>query len=313
MSRQSKFFAFGELLCRLDTPGHRRLLQSQQLEMTFTGGEANVGVSLSLWGQEASIISAVPANEFGDACVNFLKQYGVDTTHVLRGQHRLGIFFVEAGAGQRSTNVIYDRLDTSFRNMNCDDLNWQDVLHEDAWIHFTGTALVSPTTRRLLLEGLQYGKQVGATISFDVSYRSQLWSIAAAMSAYEEVIQYVDVLFGSQRDAQTFFGINQTGQAAISELRDKHGFQAVAFSERLIDDQGVNYFSGQLCTSDEIFCSQASPTSSIDRIGTGDAFAAGIIHHLMQGAASQDGIEFATAAAVLKHTVPGDFALLEHR
>lgn len=312
MVNSSDFIAFGELLCRLDTTGFRRLVQSQQLEMSFTGGEANVAVALSQWGNKTSLISAVPANEIGNSCLNHFRQYGVDTKLVTRSQHRLGLFFVEQGAGQRGTNVIYDRNDTCFRNMTVDDLVWQETLHDKSWLHFTGTALVSPSVRELLIQGLKYAASIDVPVSFDVSYRSQLWSIETARPAILEVMPYVDFLFGSEQDASTFFSIDETGSAAMSTLLKKYSLQAVAFSERHIDSQGVNHYSGRLCTQDDIYISDSIPTTTVDRIGTGDAFAAGMIHHFIRGEANQQSLNFATAAAVLKHTIPGDFALLSY-
>lgn len=309
MSKQ-KVVVFGELLLRLDASGHQRLVQTDQLHVSFTGGEVNVAVALAQWGVPTSVVSAVPDHAMGQACINFLRQHGLNTEGILRTGERLGILYVESGAGQRGTSVIYDRNHTSFRSLQPDDLNWEDHLTTATHLHFTGTALVSPGSRQLLLTGLQEAKKRNITISFDVSYRSQLWSLHEAKVAFQQVIPFIDILLGSEQDATTFFDISETGDAALLELQQRHQIQKIAFTERLVNNLGVNQYSGTLCEDGEIFHSTSYETVAIDRIGTGDAFTAGILRSCEETLSPQDVVEFATAAAVLKHTIPGDFALL---
>ena len=301
---------FGELLLRLDTPDHQRFAQANSFQATFTGGEANVAVALSQWGNGTSLLSAVPENEIGQACLNHLRRYGVDVSQVLRIGSRLGILFVEAGAGQRGARVIYDRDHTSFRGLQPGLLDWERVLANAAYFHLTGTALVAEGTRELLLQGLDVARKLGVSVSFDFSYRSSLWSIDAAREAFLQVIPSVNLLIGSEQDALTFLGIQETGDACFPALAAKYGVQWTAFSDRQLDEAGRNFYSAKLYDGQQILRSSTYPTTAVDRIGTGDAFAAGLLHGLLHQRSPQWTLDYATAAAVLKHTIPGDFALL---
>lgn len=311
MSQIPKVIVFGELLLRLDTPGQQRFAQAQALNLSFTGGEANVAVALAQWGQRSSIVSVVPAHDLGTACLNHLQRYSVHTDSILRNAERLGLLYVESGAGQRGTNVIYDRNETGFRKLGLGDVDWNQVLMGPQSLHVTGTALVSPGTRELLLAGLRIAKERGVQVSFDVSYRSQLWSLSTAQQAYLEVIPFVDLFLGSEQDAATFFDISETGDAAVVSLAKKYDLSGVAFTDRSIDESGTNFYSALFYDGQEFFKSPRYPTVSVDRIGTGDAFAAGMIYGKLTAMSASDRLNFATAAAVLKHTIPGDFALLK--
>ncbi len=311
MGEDVNVLVFGELLLRLDTPGRERFVQAASLNVSFTGGEANVAVALSQWGVGTSISSSVPLNEIGDACINHLRRYGVNTDLVIRSGDRLGILFVETGAGQRGATVIYDRQKTSFREMKAGDVDWESVLKEKSWLHFTGTALVTSGGRELLLEGLKMAKHHGVGVSFDVSYRSKLWSLEDARSAFLDVMPFVNVLIGSEQDAAVFFAIEETGDDALKALSSRYDLEWTAFTTRQIDDHGVNFYSAKLFDGTSVLQSSVYPTASIDRIGTGDAFAAGLIFKIMHKSKAEDVLNFATAAAVLKHSIPGDFALMK--
>ncbi len=311
VSQDMNVLVFGELLLRLDTPEHERFVQAESLNVSFTGGEANVAVALSQWNVNTSIASCVPTSDIGDACVNHLRRYGVNTDPVIRSGERLGILFVETGAGQRGSSVIYDRQNTSFRELKAGDLDWNSVLSEKSWLHFTGTALVSPGGKELLLEGLNIANQLGIGISFDVSYRSKLWSVNEARTAFLEVMPFVNVLIGSEQDASVFFAIEETGDDALTALASKYDLKWTAFTTRQIDDLGVNFYSAKLFDRKSVHQSPVYPTASVDRIGTGDAFAAGLIYKIMKQSTAVDILSYATAAAVLKHSIPGDFALLK--
>lgn len=302
---------FGELLLRLDTPDHQRLEQADSLQVSYTGGEANVAVALSQWGVESSLVSAVPLNALGTACLNHFRRYGVNTNSVILSGDRLGTLYVEKGAGQRGTRVTYDREATSFRKIKPKDINWQRILETSSWIHFTGTALVSPSTRETLITGFQIARDLKIPISFDVSYRSKLWTIDEATEAFQKVIENVDLLIGSELDASTFFGIKKTGEQALQELHQKYELKWTAFTDRRSDEFGRNFYSANLFDGETVIKSDEQQTFNIDRIGTGDAFAAGLIYGLLNNHSGKLVVDFATAAAVLKHTIPGDFALLQ--
>ncbi|QDT33366.1 sugar kinase [Thalassoglobus polymorphus] len=301
---------FGELLLRLDTPGHQRFVQASSFGLTFTGGEANVAVALQQWGLKTSIASAVPANDLGEMCLNHLRRYGVNTDSVIRSGNRLGILYVESGAGQRGSQVIYDRDATSFRELEPGMIDWEAFLKNAGLFHFTGTALVGPGTRNLLFEGLRVAKEKKIPISFDPSYRSQLWSLDEAKKVFCEVLPSVDIFLGSEADASTFFGVEASGDEALTALAAKYNLQWVAFTDREVDEMGVNHYSARLSNGATVFKSSTYQTVSVDRIGTGDAFAAGIIRGFLIQQQPEETLNFATAAAVLKHTIPGDFAFL---
>ena len=301
---------FGELLLRLDTPDHQRLEQADSLQVSYTGGEANVAVALSQWGVESSIVSAVPENALGKACLNHFRRYGVNTDSVVRTGDRLGTLYVAKGAGQRGTRVTYDREATSFRKIQPEDIDWQRVLVNCSWFHFTGTALVSPSTRNTLIAGLKIARELEIPTSFDVSYRSTLWSVAEATKAFQEVISNADLLIGSELDVSTFFGVTQTGDQALQDLHQKLGLKWTAFTDRRSDEFGRNFYSAKFFDGETIFKSDEQQTFNVDRIGTGDAFAAGLIYCLLNKSPDKYSVDFATAAAVLKHTISGDFALL---
>uniref|UniRef100_A0A7C2K304 Sugar kinase n=1 Tax=Schlesneria paludicola TaxID=360056 RepID=A0A7C2K304_9PLAN len=302
---------FGELLLRLDAPRQERLLQAATLVPTFTGGEANVAVALSQWGQPAAVASKVPAHELGQACINQLRRYGVDTQHVHRGGDRLGILFVETGASQRGSKVIYDRLHTSFRTLDAAEFDWPAILSNAAWFHFSGTApALGENVRQTLTAALTQAKSQGVPVSFDCSFRSTLWSVEEARRVLPPLLEFVDVYFGSESDLATFFDITATGREGLEAFQRRYGLDVVAFTERTVTDTGVNRYWGLLARDNEVAESRAYDINVVDRIGAGDAFAAGVIRGLLRNDPLAEIVEFATAAAVLKHTIPGDFALV---
>ncbi|HUQ70922.1 MAG TPA: sugar kinase [Planctomycetaceae bacterium] len=302
---------FGELLLRLDAPRYERLVQAATLSPTFTGGEANVAVALLQWGQPAAIVSKVPAHELGQACVNQFRRYGVDTQHVQRGGDRLGVFFVETGASQRGSKVIYDRQHSSFRTLDPAEFDWATILDNAAWFHFSGTApALGGNVRQALADALSAAKSRRIPVSFDCSYRSTLWSIDEARRVLPPLLEFVDVYFGSESDLPTFFDVTVPGRNGISAFQQRYGIDTVALTDRTVTETGVNRYWGLLARGDEVVESRAYDIDVVDRIGAGDAFAAGVIRGLLRGDPLPASVEFATAAAVLKHSIPGDFALV---
>lgn len=307
----SSVLCFGELLLRLDAPPPKRLVQAATLIPTFTGGEANVAVALSHWDIPAAVISKVPAHEIGQACVNQFRHYGVNINHVHRGGERLGILFVETGASQRGSKVIYDRLHTSFRTLDPAEFDWPAILSDAAWFHFSGTApAIGDNVRGALLNALSQAKALNIPVSFDCSYRSTLWPLDEARRVLPPLLEFVDVYFGSESDLTTFFDIGEPGRAGIAAFQQRYNIETVAFTERVVTDTGVNRYHGLLAKGADVVESRVYDIDVVDRIGAGDAFAAGVIRGLLHEDPLLVIVEFATAAAVLKHSIPGDFALL---
>jgi len=311
-STNSRLVAFGELLLRLDTPGHQRITQTGSFTARYTGGEANVAVALAQLGWPAAMVSKVPAHEIGSACINSLRQYGVDTAAVARGGDRLGILYVENGASQRPTSVIYDRLHTSIRGARPDEFDWPAILSGAGWFHFTGTApALGENVREVLRSAISQCRLLSIPVSFDCSYRSALWPIEQAALAFQDLAADVDLLIASPSDARNFFRISAADdRQAIAELHQIFNVRQIAYTEREIHSASVNLLSGILYDGTRFFDSRRHRIEIIDRIGSGDAFAAGVIFGLLSSWPQQQTIEFATAAAVLKHSLPGDFNLV---
>lgn len=296
---------------RLDTPGFERFVQANSFQASFTGGEANVAVSAALWELSSRMVSKVPAHDLGDACINYYRQYGVDTRYMARGGDRLGIFFVENGKSQRGPRVIYDRVASSFRSLTADDFDWNQILEGASWFHFSGTApAVGQAVQTQLLAALKTCRDRGVVVSFDVGYRSALWTVEEARRGYAPLMEYVDVLIGSEQDATTFFGITSTGEQNQRDFAREFGLQVVAYSDREVSQTGLHRYSAKVLIGEELVQTPVYEIDVVDRIGTGDAFTAGIIRGQLLKHSPQETTAFAMAAAVLKHSIPGDFALL---
>lgn len=307
-----KVVAFGELLLRLDAKGHERFVQANGFAARYTGGEANAAVALAQWGVETLAVSKVPDHEIGQACVNCLRRHGVNTDWVLRGGQRLGVIYVETGASQRPGKVIYDRAGSSFSQAAAGEFDWSSILSGAGWLHFTGTApALGPHVLRALQAGLRTARRLGVTVSLDCNYRSSLWSVAEARSVLPGLMEHVDVFAGTRHDAERLFdvGVADPGGSA-AELRRRFGLRVVAYTLRQGDSASVNRLAGLLCDASGCWTSRQYEMHVVDRIGGGDAFAAGVIYGLLSGWKGQETVEFAAAAACLKHSIPGDFNLV---
>ncbi|MEZ5941838.1 MAG: sugar kinase [Planctomycetaceae bacterium] len=301
---------FGELLMRLDAPPPHRFAQSSSFNTTFTGGEANVAVALSQWGIPTRILSKVPAHDLGESCVNHFQRYGVDAQYVVRGGERLGILFVESGAGPRSPQVIYDRNHSAFRTITPIEVDWDAAFKGASWFHFTGTApALGDSVRNTLQAAISIAQERQIPISFDCSYRSALWSIEEARKHFQPLLHEADVFFGSESDAATFFDVHERGEACFNALRDKYNLSCLAFTERRTTKNGDQEYCGRALKGNEFAATNWQRLHIVDRIGAGDAFAAGIIRGLLNTYALSETVDFATAAAILAHTIPGDFLL----
>jgi len=312
---------FGELLLRFDPCGPLRFTQADLFEARYTGAEANVAVSLAHFGIDAFVVSKVPEHEIGQACINYLRRFGVDTSFIARGGERLGILYVETGASQRPSNVIYDRNHSSLRDVQPSEFEWEQILAGKQWFHFSGTApALGANVVAVLEEALAAAGRLGVTTSCDCNYRSKLWSLEDASRILSRLLDRVEVFIGGAEDAERLFGVSVTAHLRADEharaeyaaraLRERFGFQWVAMPMRNAASASEQRYAGMACAAEGCAFSRVYDIRIVDRIGAGDAFAAGIIFQVLLGAHPARVAEFATAAACLKHTIRGDFNLV---
>ncbi len=319
---------FGEIMMRLAPPGFQRLGQARSLDVVYGGGEANVAVSLAGFGMPVDYVTRLPANELGDACVMFLRQYGVGTSKIVRGGERLGIYFLEMGAMQRASKVVYDRSNSAIATIQRGMVDWQSVLVDADWFHWTGiTPAISASLADVCLEGMQAAHAKGLTVSCDLNYRSKLWKWGKkAGEVMSELVRYCSVAVGNEEDAAQVFGIHPpdtditSGQVDAAKYRsvcDKlverfPSLKTVAITLRGSLSASHNTWSGILWHEGQIYIAPIYDlTHIVDRVGGGDAFVAGLIYGLntCQGDA-QRALDFAVAASCLKHSIVGDFNLV---
>lgn len=319
-----KVVTFGEIMLKLSAIDHQRFGQAKQMNVEYAGAEANVAVSLANFGIPVAFVTKVPDNDFGQAACNSLKAYGVDTDFVVRGGDRLGIYFAEKGASQRPSKVIYDRKYSAISAANLTDFDWKAIFGDTQWFHFTGiTPALGPNVADICLQACQQAKQLGLTISCDLNYRSKLWSRETAREIMNRLAEYIDVCMANESDISDVFGIDmkdtdvEKGQLqhasyemAAEELLRKHHFKAVAITLRESISASDNNWSAVLFNGNQFHYSRKYAVHIVDRIGSGDAFAAGLIYGLLNDYDPQNVIEFATAASCLKHSVEGDFNLV---
>lgn len=321
-TRPYRLVAFGDLLMRLNPPGFERLVQASTFEVRYTGAEANVAAMLVSLGVDASVVSRVPEGEVGQACLNYLRRFGIDTRFVARGGPRLGLFFLELGAAQRASQVIYDRSSTSFTQIELSDVDWQAILDGADWLHFSGTSVaLGAGPVGVLREGLVAAGVRGVKVSCDLNYRSRLWSLAQARDVMTSLMPHVDVLIG---DVVTAFGVEEATEGVTpdapeaqayretaSDLTQRFGLTHVATTVRESRSASANRWSGLLFHGSDIYRSRIYEIEPVvDRVGGGDAFSAGLILGLLQGWDPQQCVEFAAAASCLKHSIVGDFNLV---
>lgn len=256
----------GEIMLRLTPPGFRRLLQAETFEAEYGGAEANVAVALAMWGEEAKFVSKVPANELGQAAVNKLRRYGVDTGSILRGGDRLGIYYVERGADRRASKVIYDRAGSAFALSRAKEYDWDKIFAGADWVHFTGiTPALGKNAEEVTLSACKAAKERGVTVSCDVNYRSKLWEKEHAAKTLEKLLGYADVCIVNEKQADELFGIS--GENAMRELAERFSFTHVAFTYRRTKDALHNKIWSVLYSSGEKVQSREYDMEMVDRIG----------------------------------------------
>lgn len=317
---------FGEIMLRLKSPGHERFFQSPSLEATFGGAESNVAVSLAAFGLDAAFVTALPANPIGDSAVGELRRFGVDTRTIKRAGDRVGIYFLETGAAQRPSKVVYDRSGSSLASSRRGDFDWPTIFNGAAWFHISGiTPAVSATAADLALEAVRAARALGVTVSCDYNYRANLWKYGKkAPEVMRELVQHVQVGIANEEDCQKSLAIASTADAHSGDL-DTDTYRRLA--ERVLEEfpnlekqvitlresKSADHNGWAACLhnrKDFLVSRHYDITDIVDRVGSGDAFAAGIIYGLLALPDDRKALEFAVAAGCLKHSVPGDFNVL---
>lgn len=317
----AKVVTFGELMLRLAPNGYYRFFQNDQMQATFGGGEANVAVSLANYGIDSVYVTKLPAHAIGQAAVNSLRQFGVDTSKIVRGGERVGIYYLEKGASQRGSVCIYDRAYSAIQMAKPDDFNWNDIFEGADWFHFTGiTPALGENLVEICKEACIEAKKRGIKISCDLNYRGKLWTREQARAAMTELCKYVDVCISNEEDAKDVFGIeaentdiyggklNHEGYKSVAkQLAEKFGFEKVAITLRSSISASDNDWAGMLYDGENYCFSKSYHLHIVDRVGGGDSFGGGLIYALLNEKSTQDAIEFAVAASALKHSVEGDY------
>ena len=323
-----KIVTFGEIMMRLAPPGFQRFIQARSFEVSYAGGEANVAVSLANFGETAEFVSRLPKNELGEACRAFLRNYGVQTDHMAWGGDRLGIYFLETGAAQRASKVVYDRAGSSIASVKPGMIDWKAVFAGADWFHWTGiTPAISEGAALACAEAIQVARQLGLTVSCDMNYRAKLWKWGKpAGEVMSELVAGCDVAIGNEEDAEKVFGIKaaETDVTSGKVEADKYlqvcqalnarfpNLKTIAITLRGSISASHNTWSGVLWKEGGFY---TAPTYDIlpivDRVGGGDSFMGGLIYGLRKYTADPgQALRFAVAASCLKHSIPGDFNLV---
>jgi 2-dehydro-3-deoxygluconokinase len=312
---------FGEIMLRLAPEGYRRFTQARRFGASYGGGEANVAVSLANFGLDAAFVTKLPAHEIGQAAVNSLRQFGVDTSRILRGGGRIGVYYLEKGASQRSSKVIYDRAGSAIAAARPGDFDWERILDGARWFHFTGiTPALGEGPAELCFEACRTARAKGITVSCDLNYRKKLWTREKAGEVMARLAPLVDVCIANEEDAAEVFGIkaentdvdsgriNREGyREAARVLADRFGFKLTAVTLRESLSADDNLWAAMLYDGSDCFFSRTYKVHIVDRVGGGDSFGAGLIYGVIKNLGPRETVEFAAAASCLKHSIEGDF------
>jgi 2-dehydro-3-deoxygluconokinase len=320
---QKKYLSFGEIMLRLKTPGNERFFQSPAFEATFGGGEANVAVALANYGLDAAFVTALPDNDIGESAIRELRRFGVDTSHIRRSGQRVGIYFLETGANQRPSKVIYDRADSSIAQAAPGDFDWDAIFAGASWLQITGiTPALSQSAADLSFEAVRAAKDKGLIVSCDFNFRGKLWKWGkSAPEVMQELVKYVDVGIANEEDCQKSLGVTVDVNVESGDL-DTAKYEAL--SEKMMEvfpnlsvmtitlresrSADHNGWSACLRDSDGFRLSRRyEMTDIVDRVGGGDSFASALIYGLETYENRQESLEFAVAASCLKHSIQGDF------
>ena len=321
---EKRIVCFGEIMMRLNPESYLRFTQASRFEASYAGGEANVAVSLANYGMDASYVTKLPDNDLGRSARNALRQFGVDTRDIVWGGPRLGIYFVEKGASQRASKVIYDRAGSSIALAKRGDFDWEKILDGAGWFHFTGiTPALGGENPAICLDALEVCKAKGITVSCDLNYRGKLWTREQAGETMAKLVPFVDVCIANEADAADVFGIraagtdvdsgklNKDGYVSVArQLQERFGCGRVAITLRTSLSATRNLWAGMLWDGKEACFSPEYDITIVDRVGGGDSFGGGLIYALANEYGTQDAINYAVAASCLKHSIEHDFNMM---
>ena len=311
-------------MLRLSPQGNRRFVQADTFDAIYGGGEANVAVSLANYGHDVAYVTKLPQNEIGQSAVNSLRRYGVDTSCIVRGGNRVGIYFAETGSAMRPSKVIYDRAGSAIAEAEADDFDFDKIMNGARWFHWTGiTPAISDRAATLVALACKAAKRQGATVSCDLNFRKKLWTPEKAQSIMRPLMEYVDVCIGNEEDAELCLGFRPDADVAhgktdaegykaiFEQMAHEFGFKYVASTLRESFSASHNGWKAMIYNGSEFYVSRRYDIEPIvDRVGGGDSFAAGLIHGLLTKPTQSEALEFAVAASALKHTIPGDVNLM---
>jgi len=297
-----KVVTFGEIMLRLSPPGFQRFVQARSFDAIYGGGEANVAATLANLGLAVEYVTRLPDNDIGDGCLNYLRQYGIGTRHIVRGGERLGVYFLEMGAAQRGSKVIYDRAGSALATIRPGTIDWRAALSDADWFHWTGiTPAISEGAAAACLEAVQTAREMGLTISCDLNYRKKLWRWGkAAGEVMPDLVRLCDAAVGNEEDADRVFGI-RAAEADVTGGKVLRGSLSASHNTW----SAILWHRGQFHTAP-----QYDVLPIVDRVGGGDSFCGGLIYGLRTYRDAQQALDFAVAASCLKHTIPGDFNLV---
>ena len=315
---------FGEIMLRLNPMGYKRFTQADAFEASYAGGEANVAVSLAHFGFDSSYVTKVPKHEIGQSAVNTLRRFGVDTSEIVRGGERLGAYFVEKGASQRASKVIYDRAGSAIALAGRDEFDWKKILSGADWFHFTGiTPALGDNAAALCMDAVKTAKDLGIPVSCDLNFRKKLWTTEKAGKVMGELMPFVDICISNEEDAADVFGIHaedsdiskgelsHDGYISVAQkLMERFGFKKVAITLRSSLSATDNIWSGMLYDGKDAYFAPEYTVHIVDRVGSGDSFGAGLIYSLLTGSDDQKAVNFAAAASCLKHSIEFDLNLV---
>lgn len=316
-----KFISFGEIMLRLAPIGYERFVQAKEFGIVYGGGEANVSVSLANYGLDSYFVTKLPKHEIGQAAINELRKYGVNTCMITRGGDRVGIYFCEKGASQRPSKVIYDRAYSSIAESLRSDFDWDEILKDATWFHFTGiTPALSDECAKITIDAVKKAKELGVTVSVDLNFRKKLWSSEKAGKVMSEIVKYCDVVIANEEDAELVFGIkaektdinsgklsDEGYQLVAKELYERFGLTHVAITLRESFSASDNGWAAMLYDGEKYYKSNKYNVHIVDRVGGGDSFGSGLIYGISSRMDNQRALDFATAASCIKHTIEGDF------
>lgn len=320
----SKIVTLGEIMLRLSPQGCRRFVQVDSFDVIWGGGEANVAVSCANYGHHAVFVSKLPEHEIGQAAVNALRRYGVDTAHIARGGKRVGIYYCETGASMRPSKVIYDRAGSAIAEAGPEDFDFDEIMKDADWFHWSGiTPAISDKAAEITRLACEAAKRHGVTVSVDLNFRKKLWTPEKAQSIMKPLMQYVDVCIGNEEDAELCLGFKPDAdveagntdadgyKGIFKAMMAEFGFRYVVSTLRESFSATHNGWKAMLYDGKDFYQSKRYDIDPIiDRVGGGDSFSGGLIHGLLTMGTPNEALEFAVAASALKHTINGDFNLV---